>query len=142
MQKEAAQRDPVLRAAWFMKLANWRADQLVFIDESGINSKHGEPTHGYAKKGSRIPFKVAYQKAESFSLLPALSVNGYIACNAYEGGVNAEMYEEFIRDFVLPKCTAWPGPRSVIIMDNAKIHRGPVCFILKQVLIAGYQRIN
>jgi hypothetical protein len=109
-----------------MKLANWRADQLVFLDESGINTKLGQPKYGYGKKGSRIPFKVTSQKAENLSLLPALSVDGYIACNVYRGGVNAEMYEEFIRDFVLPKCTPWPGPRSVIIMDNAKIHRDPV----------------
>jgi hypothetical protein len=109
-----------------MKLANWRADQLIFLDESGINTKLSQPTYGYGKKGSRIPFKVASQKAENLSLLPALSIDGYIACNVYRGGVNAEMYEEFIRDFVLPKCTPWPGPRSVIIMDNAKIHRNPV----------------
>lgn len=123
------ERDPILRTAWFMKLENWTADQLVFIDESGINGKLGEPTHGWAKKGSRIPYKVSAKKAENFSLLPALSVNGYIACNVYKGGVNADMYEEFIRDFVLPKCSPWPGPCSVIIMDNAKIHHGEVCAI-------------
>jgi hypothetical protein len=91
-----------------------------------INTKQGQPTHGYAKKGTRIRYKVASQKAENLSLLPALSVNGYIACNIYKGGVNAEMYEEFIRDFVPPKCNPWPGPCSEIIMDNAKIHRSEV----------------
>jgi hypothetical protein len=24
----------------------------------------------------------------------------------------------------LPKCTAYPGPLSVLVMDNAKIHHG------------------
>ena len=121
-----------------MKLANWRADQLVFIDESGINTKLGQPTHGYAKKGTRIPYKVPHQKAENLSLLPALSVDGYIVCNVYHGGIKAEMYEEFIRDFVLPKCTPWPGPRSVIIMDNAKIHHNPVCSILVYILLISH----
>ena len=25
----------------------------------------------------------------------------------------------------LPKCTAYPGPLSIVIMDNARIHHGP-----------------
>jgi hypothetical protein len=58
------------------------------------------------KKGTQIPYKVTFQKAENLSLLPALSIDGYFACNIYQGGVNAEMYEEFIRDFVLPKVYA------------------------------------
>lgn len=24
----------------------------------------------------------------------------------------------------MPKCTAYPGPLSVLVMDNAKIHKG------------------
>jgi hypothetical protein len=103
---------------------------LIFIDESSINTKLGQPKYGYGKKGSKIPYKVTSQKAENLSFLPALSVEGYIACSVYKGGVNAEMYEEFIRDEVLLKCNPWPGRRSVIIMDNAEIHRGSVCSIL------------
>ena len=126
LSKEARQRDPVLRAAWFKKLADWRADQLVFLDESGINTTLGEPTHGYAKKGSRIEYKVKAGRAENMSLLPAITVDGYLVCNAYQGAVNMEMFIAFVRDFVLPKCNPWPQPRSVIIMDNAKIHRSEV----------------
>jgi len=38
--------------------------------------------------------------------------------------MTADEFHKFIEDDVLPKCNPWPGPRSVIIMDNAKIHRG------------------
>ena len=133
LEKQAAERDPVLRADWFMRLANWNANQLVFLDESGINKKSGVPKYGYAKKGSRVHYKVTSQKAENFSLLPAMSVNGYIAINVFKGGVNAEMYEDFIRDEVLPRCTPWPGPCSVIIMDNAEIHRNEVWSIFNNI---------
>jgi hypothetical protein len=107
---------------------------LVFIDESGINSKLGERSYGRAPKGRRIHHKVTTQKSRNFSLLPALSMDGYLACNLYRGSIDAERFETFIRDDVLPHCTPYPGPRSVIVMDNASIHHGEVWFNFKIVL--------
>jgi hypothetical protein len=37
-----------------------------------------------------------------------------------------EMFNEFVRTRVLPICTPYPGPRSIIIMDNARIHHSEV----------------
>jgi DDE superfamily endonuclease len=100
---------------------------MVFIDESGINSKLGERKWGYAPKGQVIPHKVTGQRAKNFSLLPAMTVDGYIACNLYRGSVDENRFINFIQHDVLPLCTPFPGPRSVIVMDNASIHRGEVC---------------
>ena len=78
--------------------------------------------HGYSLKHQPIPFKVSLRRAENITLLPVMTIDGYIACNVYKGSVTAELYENFVRDNVLPKCTPWPGPRSVIVMGNTKIH--------------------
>ena len=120
-----------------MKLAHWTAPQLVFIDESGINTKLGERTHGYSTKGKVIRAKVSPGRAENFSLLPALSIDGYFACKLYRGSINAERFTEFIEQEVLPKCKPYPGPRSVIIMDNASIHRAEVLIHPFAMLIEG-----
>ena len=126
LAKEARERSQQLRDHWDSKLANWRAHQLVFIDESGLNSKLGERNYGWGQRGRRVRAKVSGKKSSNFSLLPAYTVHGYIACNVYEGAINAERFEEFIENDVLPHCTPFPGPRSIIIMDNASIHRGDV----------------
>jgi len=81
---------------------------------------------GWGEKGKRVPLKVGRQKSRHLSLLPALSVDGYIACELYDGAVDAERFADFIENKVLPKCNPFPGPRSVLIFDNASIHRGPV----------------
>ena len=65
--------------------------------------------------------------AKNFSLLPAMSIDRYIACNLCRGAVDRERFEEFIRNDVLPRCTPFLGPRSVLVMDNAAIHCDPVC---------------
>lgn len=126
LQKEAKERNAELRDHWFRKLGDWHAFQLVFIDESGINSKLGERSYGYSKRGQVIRHKVTAKRSHNLSLLPALSLDGYFACNLYKGAVDAERFENFIRDKVLPFCTKYPGPRSIIVMDNASIHRGEV----------------
>ena len=110
-----------MRDAWFHKIGAWRAEQLIFIDESGINARSGERTHGWSQKGHVIPYPVTYGRAENYSVLPALTVDGYIACNVYQGAVNRATFKKFIED-LLPQCSRYPGPRSIIIMDNAAIH--------------------
>src|SRR5579871_2240771 len=100
-----------------------KADQLVFLDESGINIKTGERTRGWSQKGQVIQYKVPGPRSENYSVLPVLTIDGYIACNIYQGSVNAEMFEEFVEHDLLPLCRPWPGCRSIIVMDNATIHR-------------------
>ena len=51
-----------------------------------------------------------------------MTVDGYLACNIYRGSVTSERFKEFVETDVLPLCTPFPGPRSIIIMDNAAIH--------------------
>jgi hypothetical protein len=56
-----------------------------------------------------------------------LTINGYIACNAYKGGVTKELFRSFLEDDVLPKCeefarTLSEGKKPIIIVDNARIH--------------------
>jgi hypothetical protein len=98
------------------------AGQLIFVDESGVNLSSGEKTHGWGKKGNKIPYKTVFQKRDNFSILPAMNVEGYMAINVYKGGVNSATFEDFIINEVLPKCHPYPGPNSIIVMDNAAIH--------------------
>ena len=108
-------------------MGKWQAGQLVFLDESGINARSGERTHGWGPKGQVGRSKVPGAKAENFSVLPAYTIDGYIACNIYQGSVNGDMFKDFVEHDLLPRCSRYPGPRSIIIMDNASIHN--VCIL-------------
>ncbi|KAG2046096.1 hypothetical protein BDR06DRAFT_844195, partial [Suillus hirtellus] len=56
-----------------------------------------------------------------FSVLPALSVDGIVALDIFEGSVNKELFINFLRDQIAPISTPWPGPRSVVVLDNCAI---------------------
>lgn len=126
MQIRAAQRSPELRALWFRKLANWTADQLIFIDESAANERTSDRKYGWAPIGI-TPHEIrSFQRSERWSILPAYTMHGFMTWDIKHGSFTAELFEEFIENKVLPRCNPFPGPRSVIIMDNAPIHQSKV----------------
>ena len=42
------------------------------------------------------------------------------------GSFNAEMFNDFVENNLLPMCNPFPGSRSVIIVDNCRIHHNEV----------------
>jgi hypothetical protein len=69
---------------------------------------------------------VPTQRAENISLLPAFTIDGYLACSVIRGAVDGEAFDNFIENSVLPYCNPYPGPKSIIVMDNAAIHDAEV----------------
>ena len=55
-------------------------------------------------------------------MLPALSLDGILAVKIVEGSFTTELFKDFI-DGLLDHMNPFPGPNSVIVMDNCRIHR-------------------
>jgi hypothetical protein len=128
LQREAAQRSQTLRDHWMSRLSGWTADQLVFIDESAANERSADRKYGWAPIGQKAIQSVPLKHSERYSVLPAYTVDGYIAWIIHQGAVSGSIFNEFIHEYVLPLCNEYPGPRSVLCMDNASIHRSEVCY--------------
>ena len=126
LQVEAAQRNQATRLTYQAKMSTVKASQYVFVDESGSDERTGDRTHGYSKRG--VPARIArwLRSRTRVSVLPAYTVEGYIDFITFEGTCNAEIFEGFILGNVLPKMNAWPGERSVLVMDNASIHHSRI----------------
>ena len=62
------------------------------------------------------------KRSKRWSILPAFTVDGYIAWEVHQGSITAEIFNDFVRNQVLPQTTANRGPRSVLVLDNASIH--------------------
>ena len=52
------------------------------------------------------------------------AMNGILLSRIFQGATDATIFGDFIGE-LLNLCTGWPGPCSVIIMDNASFHRSP-----------------
>ena len=62
------------------------------------------------------------QHFHSYSVLPALSLDGIVALDIVEGSYNTKRFKRFIRG-LLDQMNEFPGPRSVVVLDNCRIHK-------------------
>ena len=118
-------RNSELRQHFYNRQRTLRADQVVAIDESAANERTAERRRGWALSGRECVGPYHTQRTPRWSVLPAMDVNGYFAWEILDGGYTQELFESFIVNQVLPQCNPWPGPRSVLVMDNASIHNIP-----------------
>jgi transposase len=125
VKSRAVQRNEALCMAWQGFQQVWRPDQLVFLDESAANERTGDRKYGWAPIGHACQVVSTLKRSERWSLLPALDLGGYMTWLIVQGSIDAEIFFRFLRDRVLPLCEPYPGQRSIIVMDNASIHKRP-----------------
>jgi len=74
-------------------------------------------------KGRRAVEQVPFERGDRWSILPALSLDGYIAVRAISGSVDGGEFFDFVVEDVLPRMEPYPSRRSVLVMDNCSIHK-------------------
>lgn len=101
---------------------NYTAEQIVAIDENACNECTGDRKYGWSPIGCSVELEGSIKRLEQWSLLPAMTVDGYLVHRIFQDAITSESIEEFLEKDVLPLCTA--GYR-ILLMDNASIHRSP-----------------
>ncbi|KAF5356734.1 hypothetical protein D9757_005211 [Collybiopsis confluens] len=119
---QALQQSQLLRATWLAAYADIPMDYMVWLDESGIERNGHQRTNGWGVLGSACTRRAIWLRGERFSVLPALTKDGIVALEIFKGTVNREMFVDFLKEHLAPTLTPYPGPRSVVILDNASIH--------------------
>ena len=66
---------------------------------------------------------ILYKKSKKWSILPVLIVEGYISHIIFQRALTAALFKDFIEYQVLLNCTPYLGPRLIIILNNASIHK-------------------
>jgi len=100
----------------------YRSFQLVFVDESSCDRRTSYRGKAWAIKGGRAVRKSFFIRGKRYSVLPAISLDGILHVSIIEGSFTTETFTDFI-DGLLDKMNAYPGPNSVIVMDNCRIHK-------------------
>jgi hypothetical protein len=103
------------------EISSLHSDQLVFIDETGLDRSIGTRRKGWAPRGKRPCQIKRFHHGPRFRILPAYTQDGVIHFRVYEGSTDTRVFEDFTEE-LLPYCGKWPNPRSVLIMDNASFH--------------------
>ena len=103
LRKAAAERDDLARAEWLTYfISNYTARQMVVLDESSKDGRTLIRKYGRAISGQdpflELPFS---DRGIRYSILPALTLDGYIAVRVVEGSIDgAEFYDFVVNDVV------------------------------------------
>jgi transposase len=101
------------------QLAQVRPEDLVFVDESGVNRGM---TRLYARspRGQRAHGSAPRNYGPTISVLAALSLAGPLASLHVEGSADGALFRLFVTEVLVP--LLWPGA-VVVVVDNLSIHQ-------------------
>ena len=124
LSRIALQRSDELRAQFIQDISIYNPEMLVFIDETGSNSRDARRKFGYSLRGKPAKAVSLYGRGKHLSAISAISVEGSFGCHITEGRVDAEVFQQFLDQYLIPKLMPFNGtnPHSVVILDNAAIH--------------------
>ena len=105
LHKIAIERDEELREQWReMQASDDFLDdgsQFVCVDETSKNELTYARKYGRAYSGERAELKDVFARGDRYSLVAALTVDGYIASNAVPGSFDSMDFLEFIQESVV-----------------------------------------
>lgn len=115
------ERNTDLRDHYLHKLSSFRSYQLVYVDESGCDSRIGFRRSGWSPLGT-TPVQIAqFHRDRRYQILPAYSQDGVELVRIYPGSTDSIIFEDYIEQ-LLQHYGRWPAPKSVLVIDNASIH--------------------
>ena len=98
----------------------------MFIDESSANQRTSKRHNIWAPNECSIIVKELLKHTPRWLILPAYIVDGYISTVLFQGSINTKRFEDFVIDFVLPRCIPFPSRNLVLVMNNCSIHQSKV----------------
>jgi len=105
------------RKQWTEDITGYNAENLVFLDESGINIDMTR-RYGRSLSNERTVDNAPLNTPTTTTILSSIRVNGEMAYTTYTGGTTAERFRDYLETVLLPTL----DENSVIVMDNMRSH--------------------
>jgi transposase len=106
------------RVEYWQQIEQVRVEDLVFIDEAGVNLAM---TRLYARalKGQRAYSTRPNNRGKNQTMIGAITLTGVIATLTFEGGTNGNAFRAFVEQVLVPNL--WQG--VCVVMDNFSSHK-------------------
>ncbi|CAG8680573.1 20895_t:CDS:2 [Gigaspora margarita] len=100
----------------------YKHEQLIFLDELAKDERTITHGYGYSEVNTKAVKRVAFIHSKQYTILLALALDSIIAIDIMEGSCAKEKFKNFVISQVLPQMNSYPHTRSVLVIDNARIH--------------------
>ena len=105
------------REQWSEFAKETRASQLVFLDESGVNTDMVR-RYGWGKGGQRVVDHTPLNTPRSTTILSSIRLDGEITFTTFQGGTTGDKFLSYLKDVLIPALR----PGDIVIMDNLRTH--------------------
>mmetsp|Transcript_60547 Transcript_60547/g.100498 ORF Transcript_60547/g.100498 Transcript_60547/m.100498 type:complete len:318 (+) Transcript_60547:2-955(+) len=98
---------------------------LLWIDETHRDDRSLHRNYGYSAVGTPCVSDKGFRRGgKRYTALGMFDLQcGYAGHYTVEGSIDAQRFRYIFINHVLPLMNAYPGPRSVLILDNCRTHR-------------------
>lgn len=104
--------------AFFAAIAKLDVERLLFLDETGTNLAMTR-LYARAPRGQRALDKRPKDRGRIHTVLSAMGLRGLVATWAFEGWLNKELFERFVREQLAPALR----PGDVVVLDQLSSHK-------------------
>ena len=108
------------RRAWRAELAGIDPARLVFIDETGIDTRMTRP-YARAAGGQRAVGKVPRGRWERLTVIGALALDGLVASRGVAAATGTAVFLAFTEEVLIPALRERPD--ALVVMDNLGAHK-------------------
>ena len=106
------------REAWFDAQLDLDPDRLVFIDETGANTKMAR-LYGRSPRGERCRAAVPHGHWKTTTFTAGLRSNGIVAPLVLDGAMDGEAFQAYVEQMLAPELREG----DVVVMDNLPAHK-------------------
>jgi len=89
---------------------------------TAVHERTLERKYGWSEVNTPARMVHSITRSPKWTILPLYTYDGFIDWEIIHGSYNADLFVSFVERHVIPHTTPFPGPRSVLIMDNCGIH--------------------
>ena len=94
----ALERNKLLHATWQAAYMDIPAEYCVWLDEASVDDLTNQRMAGWAPMGRACVCRAAFIHGQQYSVLPALTCDGIITLDIFEGSVNKERFIQFLNE--------------------------------------------
>lgn len=105
------------RQMWNEKINEYDVNNLIFIDESGVNTNMVR-LYGRAMGGNRSVDNMPLNTPKNTTILSSIRLNGETAYTTYQGGTTKDKFIDYLKNVLAPTL----DKNDIVIMDNMRTH--------------------
>ncbi|KAG0441634.1 hypothetical protein DMUE_0898 [Dictyocoela muelleri] len=118
-EERNSQRNIEIRQAYAREIQFISDDNLVFLDETGINLKQSR-NYGYSPKNTKAVKIVKNSRGKNVSCMIAIKKSGIITYQIEDGSFNGDTFINFIENNLLLHFQN--NRNDILVMDNCSFH--------------------